>query len=307
MIKTDIITGIKALRRLGCSSESRILNIIHARCMDGTGSGIMVENFFPKAKVVEVKLFNIDEYLSKINWEHWDFVFMTDCSPNEFDISKDDRIILLDHHDTANKWHNPEKVQLVINSECGTSLTKLFFECYFKKEMKHLKDMSNLIKDYDLWVHSDPRSKEINQLFLKYWSGRFRKRFATGDTEFSEDEKRHIKAMKKDFEDTYRDIDVWDLDTPGLGLFSSQTWCNEICDRLLRTEGYRLVINRNPKTKNCSIRTNIESLHAGDLLQKLGYGGGHKEAAGFNEPDHEKFREKVLTIEKEIEIHDLEE
>src|SRR4051812_45137469 len=88
------------LKRLGLSTNSKILSITHANCMDGTSCQICLDNVFKNLNCVGVKYNDIDSILTRLidnNFEGYDFVFLTDISPQDANLLKDkNKIILLD-------------------------------------------------------------------------------------------------------------------------------------------------------------------------------------------------------------------
>ncbi len=55
------------------------------------------------------------------------------------------------------------------------------------------------------------------------------------------------------------------------------------------------------RSKNSiSVRNKHPKLDIGEILKELGYGGGHKDAAGFTEPDFTKMKQKISIIEDRI-------
>lgn len=289
--------------KLKLTTKSKILNISH-KDLDGVGCSIIIKNCFRNPVFIDAKYNNIQEILWKIDFENYDAVILTDISPEEviadFTPEWKDKVLLLDHHDTAMNLHDPENMKFVVPGESATVLVKKFFEKYYDVKFDHLDYFTSVVNDYDMWIHEDPKSGDLNELYLKYWDERFRERFYKGFTDFSFEEKIYIENQHKAFNKTFNDLDIWDLTEESMCMFVSQKWTNEICDKLLKEKGYKVAINRNPKTKNCSVRTNVPSLHIGKVLEELKYGGGHKEAAGFYEPDLVKFQEKIRTLENKL-------
>jgi oligoribonuclease NrnB/cAMP/cGMP phosphodiesterase (DHH superfamily) len=281
------------------NTQSRVLNITH-KDLDGVGCSIVLRNCFKNIKFMTANYSYVDALLEKIDYSQYDIVIMTDVSPVEYKFKENDNILLLDHHDTAMVHHDPKNLKFVINGDSATKLVQTFFERYYNVKLDYLDTLVDAINDYDMWIQENKYGKILNELYLKYWDEGFIKRFKNGLDKITDEEEEYLKRKANEFQEIYNDLDIWDFDNMKMCMFSTIYYTNEICDRLLTKEGYKVVINKNPKTKRCSMRSNIEGLHIGHLLQDLGYGGGHKAAGGFTEEDLIKFQEKIQTIEKKI-------
>ena len=66
----------------------------------------------------------------------------------------------------------------------------------------------------------------------------------------------------------------------------------------MKDKGYLLAMCVNPKSKNCSVRSNFDGLHVGEMLQTLGLGGGHGPSGAFRLDEYEDISEKMDKIEK---------
>jgi oligoribonuclease NrnB/cAMP/cGMP phosphodiesterase (DHH superfamily) len=290
--------------KLKLNTKSKIINI-HHKDLDGVGSSIVIKNCFRNPVYISVKYQTIGEILLKINYDEYDAVIITDVSPDDQTVEKlgniwKDKILLLDHHDTAVRLHDPENMKFVHPGECGMTITKKFFEKYYNFKFDYLDGLDRIINDYDMWIKEDPKSEDMNLLYLKYWDERFRERFYKGLSDFTFEEKKYLEEKHKEFKKIYKDLDVWELMSIHGCLYIADNWANELADKILNEKTCRVTISRNPKTNGCSIRSRISNIHIGDMLSGLGFGGGHKEAGGFWEPDTLKFREKVDLIEKYI-------
>lgn len=290
-------------KKLKLNTRSKVINIHHID-LDGVGSSIIIKNSFRNPRYINAKYNNIDEILLSIDYNNIDAVILTDISSQKAHekLGKiwNEKVLLLDHHDTAVHLHDPDNMKFVIPGECGTTLAKKFFEMYYNTGFDYLDYLSYVINDYDMWYHKDPKSKQLNELYLKYWDDNFRERFSKGFTDFNFEEKIYLKNQKNEFNKIYNNLDTWELEDINGVFFVNQKWTNEICDKLMDEHGYQIAINKNPKTKSCSVRSRIKDIHIGELLKELGFGGGHAEAAGFYEPDIIKFQEKIQTLEREL-------
>ena len=288
---------------LGFNRYSKVLNVTHAGCLDGVGCSITINNCFEDVKFINATYSNIDEILTKVEYDKYDVVFVTDVSPKDKrNLQISDNIILLDHHDSALMHHDPENFKFVNSGESASLFVKDLFEKYFKTDLSYIDELIMYINDYDMWRHKYKKSKQLNELFFKYWNENFLKRFSAGNVEFSKEEKEFIKKRRKMFENTFENTTYNDLDKIKGCLFQVEDFVNDVCDRLLTEHDYKITINRNPRSGNCSIRTSLkeDGFHLGDTLKKLEFGGGHESAGGLWEPDAIKFRKKIMALEKII-------
>lgn len=291
-------------KRLKLNTKSKIINI-HHKDLDGVGSSIIIKNSFRNPIYISAKYQTIGESLLSINYDDIDAVIITDVSPDDDTVKRlgdiwNEKILLLDHHDTAVRLHDPDNMKFVHPGECGMMITKKFFEKYYKFKFDHLDYLTYVVNDYDMWIKEDPKCEDLNLMYLRYWDEKFRERFYKGFTDFDFEEKLYLEEQHQEFRETYDRLDVWDLDSINACLFVSQKWTNEIADKLLNEKGYDIAINKNPKTQSCSVRSIVKDIHLGDILSGLGIGGGHKEAGGFWEPNVLKFREKLNSLEKAL-------
>lgn len=291
------------LKRLGLSSQSKILSITHAHCCDGTTCQICLSNVFKNLSCLEAKYDEVDSILDNVigrNYDGYDFVFLTDISPQDANLLKNkNKIILLDHHNTAKYHHNPQENKYVIDNYCGTLLTKVFLEKYFDKKLSSLDNLVYLVNDYDLWKKNNAKSTFLNDLFYLYFSDKFKKRFYNGDTRFTPDEISYLRRRKIEFQKTLDDLEVYDLPKINACYFESRMFLNELCEKLLKMK-YDVVFCKNPTKGTVSVRNKLPYLDVGEVLKTLGYGGGHHDAAGFSEPDFLKMKEKISNIEDRI-------
>ncbi len=66
---------------------------------------------------------------------------------------------LIDHHKTA-EWLNKYEWAFIDTSKCGTLLS---FEYY--GSIPEFDYFARVVNDYDLWIHDDPNSKELNRIY----------------------------------------------------------------------------------------------------------------------------------------------
>lgn len=280
--------------------NKKILNIYH-KDLDGCVSSIVVKNVFKNVFYKDLRYGQVDDFLKNINCNEYDVILLTDISPEkEETFSISENIFLLDHHDSALPFHNPEKNRIVLPGKSAALLVKEFFENLFGLDLSYLNELCEATNDYDMWINKDIRGWSLNEMYFKLWDVDFRKRFGNGDIKFSEGEQEHLDKNRKELEERYRLTEIYDLDTINGCFVFAANYINEICHKIMENKGYQLIIAVNPKTKNCSVRSINNGLHVGYMLKELCLGGGHAAAGGFMVPDITLMDEKLDKIEKFI-------
>ena len=266
------------------STQSKILNISHSD-LDGISSSIVLGNTF-QAKNISYQYTDynkIDELLQAINFKDYDFVILTDISPNK--LSLDDlpeNLILLDHHDSAIHLHDPKKFRFVVTKNCGAVLAMKFCEKVLGVDLSYLRKLIYHTNDYDLWIHKSPFSKDLNYLFYLYWEDKMRKRFFDGNMELDDNEKQFLKNRHDTFNKLWDDFTYVTIeDFSGL-IFSTDDFINELSHKAMTELDIEYSFCINEKTKNISVRTTNENIHLGNILKELGLGGGHPKSAAMN-------------------------
>lgn len=285
------------------SSKMRVLSISHWD-LDGCGCQIVLANYFDNITFRSCTFNNIDTALLHTPYDQYDVVFVTDIYPkSEESIVCPEKTVILDHHDSAQHLHDPAKNRLVDNSHCATHLVKRYIETKTKRNLTYLKSLVYLINDYDCWIHNNPKSRMLNELYGRYRENRFRKRFMQGHTRFTTEEITFIQQRIREFRQEWDKLELFDLPVSNGCLFVSSEFINDLGDRLLREEGYKLIFMINPKSHHISVRHKIEGLHIGHLLQDLQIGGGHENAGGISDTGEDTWqdqRDKITIVEREI-------
>lgn len=301
-LEQDIIPQLDYYKKI-INPNMKVLNITHKNCVDGATSQIALKNYFNNIWLMESTYYEIDEVMRNVDTTDYDLVIVSDISPATIDlVEKHDNIILLDHHESALKpvnFHCPEKHRYVYKKECGAALTKRFLETALGIDLSYLDRIIYLANDYDLWIHDDPKSKEFALLFYKYWNNKFIKRFFNGESEWTEDEKEFIRKRNHELEVEWSNTEVYEFGSINGCICYGELFINDICDRLLTREEFDVVIYRNTKNKNVSVRSR-GSVDIGGLVSELGIGGGHKNAGGIAEKDVIVLMDKIKNVEKEL-------
>lgn len=290
------ITRFKTL----LNPNKKVLNIYH-KDLDGCVSSIVMKNVYKNIEFKDLRYGQVNAYLKTLDFSNYDAVILTDISPeteDAFDLA--DNIFLLDHHDSALEFHNPDKNRIVIAGKSAALLVKDFYESLFNLDLSYLKDLCDAANDYDMWINKDKRGWSLNEMYFKLWDIEFRKRFGNGDIVFTPAEQKHLDDNLKDLEERYKSTEIYKFDSINGCYIFATNYINEICHKIMENKGYELIIAFNPKTKNCSVRSINENLHVGFMLQELNFGGGHKPAGGFSVKEPIEMDEKLNKIEQYI-------
>lgn len=281
--------------------SSKILSVSH-NDLDAVVSQIVLGHVFQNISYLNTSFYKIDSILESIEYEKYDFVFLTDINPTDTSlIDLSDNIILLDHHESAIELNNPSKMHFVISGKCAAHLTKKFVEKYYGIRLEHLDNLVRLTNDYDLWELKYPESKLLNDLmFYLYKPKKFREIFFDGRTTFNEDELRWLETRAIEFERRYQSLTAFDCEKINGCVVQSEEFINEICDKLMKEEGYNIVFCRNPVHGRVSIRHKIKGLNMGEILKNLSFGGGHAESAGLFCENINQFQERIIILENII-------
>lgn len=282
--------------------DARILSISHYD-LDGMGCQIVLANVFTNISFINTSFYNLDEKLESLDYSKYDYVIVTDVHPeNKNTIYLSDKIILIDHH--PSDMHDPKNNHYVIHDKgkCATVLTKHFVEKLYNVKLSELNEFVNLVNDYDMWILKDTRSKQLNDLMFHYYKSSFRDKFIDGRTTFTEDEIEWLKEYDKKFHKIYDEIDVYDFEKINACIVNPEGghFTNEISHRLMEEEKYDLVVVRNPNTERASVRTQLDSLDIGEVLDGFGWGGGHKQTAGMFCESFDDFQQKIVKLEEKL-------
>jgi hypothetical protein len=282
--------------------ESRILSLSH-NDLDGCVSQIVLGSVYDNITFINTSFYKIDSILETLDYSKYDYVFLTDIHPDKHqNLYLSDKIIMLDHHESALEYNDPSKLHFIISGICGALLTKRFVEKMYNIKLDHLNEMVKLTNDYDMWILKDPKSKELNDImFYKYRPVKFRELFFDGRTEFTQEEKDWLKKREVQFENLYNGLDVFEFKKVSGCVTIAKEFINEICEKLMNEEGYKLIVVRNPSNGRVSIRNRFKEIDLGKILKEYGWGGGHKDSAGAFSNDMNDFKEKMQILEERFE------
>ena len=277
--------------------DAKILSISH-NDLDGVGCQILLGAIYKNITYVNTSYVEIDRRLLNLDENKYDFIFVTDISPNVKEVmDRYDNLILIDHHQNA--VHDPKNNQFVNYSHSATYLTHHFLtRKYGETSLSKYKNFVTLVDDYDMWRLKYKGSKPLNDLYRKYNANKFRERFKTGELKLTSGEKAYIKKVQSSFEVLYDEIEVYDFEKINACYFLSDTLVNEIAHKLLTEDGYDVVFFNTMKSYKLSVRSSLDDFNFGTYLKSKDLGGGHKKAAGINGTTEEELNDNLEKIQK---------
>jgi oligoribonuclease NrnB/cAMP/cGMP phosphodiesterase (DHH superfamily) len=276
---------------------AQVLQLTHAYCADGTGCSVVLNNCPINVTTRPVKFDLIDNVMQEIDYDAYDAVLITDIAPSDgklLDLS--DNIILIDHHQTSMEFNDHSKNRYITEDYCGTVYVAEFCEEIFNVDLSHLYDFLELTNDYDMWIKDNPKSTEMNMLYYNMWHHNYLNRFIDGNVNFTAEERRFIANQKLKIDLTFDALDIMEVGLDDGCFIITRQFVNEMCDKLMAIEDYKLVFSYNDKNGNCSVRNSYENVNIGEVIKSLGYGGGHAGAGGMTEKDTTKLPEKIKKV-----------
>lgn len=286
-------------------TTDKILSLSH-NDPDGMGCQIALNHIFKNIHFNNVSFYKIDNVLKNVNYNDFDWVFLTDLHPTDesiLDISP--KIIMIDHHKSAQGMHNPSKFRYVIQGKCGAILTKNFLESIFNVKLSKLNSLFYLINDYDMYTLKNPKSKLLYDLMYNYHKPiSARENFYSGRTRFLPKEITWLKERREEFNKNFEELTVYNIESIDGCVITQTEHMNEIATRLMNMK-YKIVFVRNPTTERVSIRHKIDWFNCGEFLSERNWGGGHDKAAGFFAENDDDFLNKVSQIESYILNHEV--
>jgi len=258
---------------------NKILNISHYD-FDGVSCAIVLSNYFKNITCECCSFVNIDKTIQKINFNEYDAVIITDCTPKDVSLLKHDKIIVLDHHPAFEEI--PNENAFIVTDNCAAVLVKNFVETTFNVDLSYLDNLLKYTNDYDLWIHKHKKSKLINELFWRYGYFGFKGRFQSGNVRFTLDEINFLRSKKKEFIEVYNNLEIFDFDKINACFIVGSAFLNDIAERLLYVDNYEMILIQNPKNKHISLRIKDDVANVGEMLANLRIGGGHPKAGGID-------------------------
>lgn len=260
--------------------------------LDGIGCQIILSNYFTNITCYNTTYSQEQDLLTKIEAyvNNYDLILITDFTPTLIltELKKITKpIIIIDHHESVLEFANSKENIYINTSMCATKLVYKIFDKL--QPMPYLKELVDIINDFDLHLGKDPRSNYYNQI---YWSKLYTKkefinRFKTGNLKLTDEEKQLLLDNKQQIKE-YITNDLTGSSLPKNGFITKlPLFLTEISDYLLKT--YDWVIFMNIKAEydvyNISIRCKEElDLNLSEFIKKLKFsnGGGHKSSVGLS-------------------------
>lgn len=272
------------------NTKLRILNFSHCD-MDGATSTIVIKNYFNKVISEQITYSQENTIVPKLikHKDNFDAIIFTDfcpCNLNEV-IAFGKPVLVLDHHESAVKWNDPKKFIYVCPGFSGCKLAYEFFnhdDCLI-----HLKELIDIVNDFDLYILKDPRSKPFNSLYWDMGFTWFINRFFGGDVELSRAEKAFLVRKQKDFKEYYDGLEISELNNKGVFCYCDH-FLSEVSDAL-KADGYAWVVLYRPGF--LSVRSSDDSnIDLVEVAKILGKGGGHEHAIGI--PQEKDMLDKLI-------------
>lgn len=282
------------------NEDSKILNFTHVD-MDGIGSNIALTRRLKNVVKIEVNYHDVAKRMANFDLKSYDVVIFSDICPIDCleTLKQYNHIIILDHHNTAVEFHNPEKNIFVYDGISGSKLCQEFIIAMFglSRPSSEVTELIDIINDYDLWIHADRRSTFFNWLYDKYGSDGFKNRFEYGDVKLLNSEKEWLIKRTDLLRDTFAKLDLFDFETVNATMIVAGDFINDLTQKVFDKHSYGFVLILNPSNLQCSIRAR-DTFDVGTMLKELGIGGGHKNAGGFRSTDQAHFEKNIKSIEK---------
>lgn len=278
--------------------ESKILSLSH-NDMDGVGAQIILGAIYKNITYICIKYQEIDKVLSGMNCDEYDYVFLTDITPSKHELlDKFNNVIVIDHHE--NMENNPSKKVFINRKHSATKLVKHFMEKMYDVELSDYDDFVKYVNDYDTWTLKYKGAKRMNLLYTYYSEDKFRNRFKSGNMKLTDKEKNYILESEKKFVELYENLEIIEFEKINGCVFYHDEVINELAYRLMKEEGYKIVLINTTKNYNLSLRSSLDDFNFGKYLREKGWGGGHKQAAGIKCENEKELTEILIAIEKDL-------
>lgn len=240
-----------------------VLNCTHYD-LDGVGAHLIIKTIFPNAKYAKMYYGTKDllTFNTIPNLKNYNAIVFTDYTPTTF--LQNVRAtgiptLVLDHHESAESFHDPANCIFINKASCGARITYDFYRSV--KDISYLENLIGYIDTFDRWIQTDKERFEhayhLNMLFKEKYKLNFDEwinAYKDGHTDFSEDDLRIINDVENNVTDIYNSLQFTDL--PGGGVL---TRCDkrstEVGIRIEATHKYNYWINlyNNNKAKNIGL------------------------------------------------------
>lgn len=273
--------------------------------LDGIGCAVLALVVNPETKVYICSYDNVNNTVSDILAED-DELFITDLSINQEiaeKLNERGRVTLLDHHQTAT-WLNQYSWAKVVNNCCGTAL--LYDHLTSNgADLKSYADFVSLVHDHDMWIHDDPKSRQLNRLLQILGTHRFVSRFFTQpQVDFTQTEQFLLEMEEEKIQDYCNSTAVYqllDMHDNRFIFACAERYVSELAEYLLNNYSdykYVMIANLNTINPKISLRSRGD-FDVAEMAQKYG-GGGHKASAGFHISPEVTIPNLVVSIVSQI-------
>ena len=297
--------------------------------LDGYGCNIVMKALGINVDETNINYGEINEvvqdYIQSGIYKNYDITFITDISINKevaklIDNTKDLKIVLLDHHPTAEWLNKYEWACVTVNNTLEkTSGTEMLFNYLITQasdlitdwsDIRNISNFVNHVKRYDTWLwknkYNDDTSKKLNDLFYILGYKKF--------YEFLEEESFDINFLIHEYsyllENQQKKIDEYiekknkeiigcKIKNYNVGVVFANQYQSELGNRLSEMNPqYDLIamIGEN----SISYRTTKDNINCGGFA-KLFNGGGHPKASGSEISEEQKIKIIDLLFDKGLE------
>lgn len=263
--------------------------------LDGVGCQIVSSHIF---KYGAIKFYNanyndVDQVIAKVIGEMRkdDRLLITDlspCNPETIDLLDNlynkSSVTLIDHHKTAMESLHDKPWAKIDLKFCATKLLYNYMHCY---EIEELAAFTNIVNDYDLWIHKDARSSRFNTLLHGLGIEDFRCRFQHKLSLVESETESKIIDILIGIDNSYvrKAVELAKIMTDDSGtqyaLVFAERMSSNIGESILSQNPqiqYVLIINAQNKT--ASLRSRKGEYDVSALAKSRG-GGGHQPASGY--------------------------
>ncbi len=262
-----------------------ILHVTH-NDMDGAGCAILLNSVYKNIQSCYLNYDEVNDFILN-NHENYEKLIITDVTPNEEllkHIINRTEITIIDHHVSS---ENLKEYDFTIH-ETGKSATKLTYEWLYskKKDVKHYKELTDCIDDYDLWLLKRNDSLKMNMLFTILGINRFVERFLEDPSVKFRNEEQLLLTLEEESQSKYFEnaekytktfTDKWDRT---FGCIFAEKYNSELGNHLLKKLHLQYIFIINAQKKKISLRS-VPGVAINDIAESNN-GGGHPNAAGFS-------------------------
>lgn len=181
--------------------------------LDGIVCAIIVKKYLPKTNISNYQCgYNkLNQIIDKMIEENKILqqsppLFVTDISLTQDQLellSKNfSKVFVIDHHEQTEKLSPLPNVKIIYDGKfCGAHIVYEFFKKVYSDNpislSENFRKLVYLANDYDMWLHEDPNSYMLNELFWEMNWNKFFKTFSDGFDKIPEKEVKRIKEKIK--------------------------------------------------------------------------------------------------------------